>query len=139
MCTVICPVHADLDIDAAGVCAAGLRAAIRLAPDVPVLDLGGAGFCESIGSNVLVRVRSDCGHRGVSLRPAAVGPQVRRLLEIVGADRVFELFANAAAAAAVWDTPGVTLFGPSEPGSGYRNTEARGQLWQMIFDGPRAV
>ncbi|MFF2147006.1 STAS domain-containing protein [Kitasatospora sp. NPDC058190] len=54
-----------------------------------VVDLADLSFCDSTGLNALLSARLDALANSVRLILATPSPQVRRLLEITGADEVF--------------------------------------------------
>ncbi|MFE6128724.1 STAS domain-containing protein [Streptomyces sp. NPDC056437] len=60
---------------------------------VIVLDASAITFADSTLLNVLLSVR-----RSADLRIAAPGPQIRRLLELTGADQVLSVYAHVEAA-----------------------------------------
>ncbi len=54
-----------------------------------VLDLSRTDFCDSMGLNALLRLRSEAKARGIQVHLAAVSPQVTRVLKITQADTIF--------------------------------------------------
>ncbi|SEL18257.1 STAS domain-containing protein [Streptacidiphilus jiangxiensis] len=90
----------ELDHDTAPLLA---DAALALADDgvaYLVIDCSGLRFCDSTGLNVLLKARLRTVDDGGRFALAGVGPQLRRLLELTGADGVFETHADVAAALA---------------------------------------
>ncbi|MEY9875244.1 anti-anti-sigma factor [Streptacidiphilus sp. MAP12-33] len=63
-----------------------------------VIDCSALRFCDSTGLNVLLKARLRTVDDGGRFVLAGVGPQLRRLLELTGADGVFETRADVAAA-----------------------------------------
>lgn len=53
------------------------------------LDLSRLGFCDSTGLNLLLRLHHQAEKRGVPMHLAAISPQVARVLEITGTDKIF--------------------------------------------------
>ncbi|MFC4031090.1 STAS domain-containing protein [Streptomyces polygonati] len=83
--------HGDLDIENLG----PLRQALETAAEGPavVLDASGVTFADSSFLSVLLGVR-----QLTDLRVAGAPPQVLRLLEITGADRIIPLYPSVAEA-----------------------------------------
>ncbi|WP_188302663.1 STAS domain-containing protein [Streptomyces sp. CBMA123] len=65
-----------------------------------VVDLTGLTFCDSIGLNALLRTRIAARAAGIAFVLAVPTPQIRRLLEITGADDVLTVRDSARAALA---------------------------------------
>jgi anti-anti-sigma factor len=82
----------DLDIENLG----PLRQALETAAEGPavILDASGITFADSSFLSVLLSVR-----QLTDLRVAGAPPQVLRLLEITGADRIIPLYASVSEAA----------------------------------------
>ncbi|MBA9002289.1 STAS domain-containing protein [Thermomonospora cellulosilytica] len=66
-----------------------LTALVRDRAERVVVDLGGVGFCDSTGLNVLLAAHRDLTAQGGSLALAAPTPTVRRILQVTGLDTVF--------------------------------------------------
>lgn len=83
--------HGDIDIETLG----PLRQALEAAADSPVvvLDASGITFADSSFLSVLLTVR-----QRTDLRVAGAPPQVKRLLELTGADRIIALYPSVAQA-----------------------------------------
>ena len=56
-----------------------------------VVDLGGIDFVDSVGAGLLVAVRKRAVALGGELRLARPEPQVARVLELAGIDRIVEV------------------------------------------------
>ncbi|MFF5185441.1 STAS domain-containing protein [Streptomyces sp. NPDC000345] len=82
------------DMHSLGPLADALRAAAEEHPRV-VLDAAGITFADSTLLNLLLRV-----HQVTTLRVAAPAPQLRRVLEVTGADTVLDVRDTVADAAA---------------------------------------
>ncbi|MCU7826590.1 STAS domain-containing protein [Kitasatospora sp. DSM 101779] len=93
---LVCAVEGDLDLDGAHAARPDLEAALDAAAAALCLDLGGVGFCDSSGLNLLLRLRSRARERGVRLVLSSLPPQTKRLLDMTGADTVFTVFGSAA-------------------------------------------
>lgn len=63
-----------------------------LEPDRLILDLTGLTFIDSSGLGVLVWAHHQLAERGSRLCLAAPGPQVQRVLQISGLDRLLHLY-----------------------------------------------
>lgn len=61
------------------------------APASVVIDLARLTFCDSAGLNALLQARLMCGESGRALTLANPGPQISRLLNITGADTLFDI------------------------------------------------
>ncbi|MER6304422.1 STAS domain-containing protein [Kitasatospora sp. NPDC001539] len=77
----------EADMEQRGALDAALAAAVEDAPPRLVVDLARLDFCDSAGLNALLKVRREAA--GIPVALAAPGPQMRRLLEITGAEQVF--------------------------------------------------
>jgi anti-sigma B factor antagonist len=66
-----------------------------------VLDLSGVSFCDSAGLNVLLRAGQQADRSGAELVLACVPPQLRRTLEMTGADQVLHIYDTVAEARTV--------------------------------------
>ncbi|MGW2254203.1 STAS domain-containing protein [Kitasatospora sp. NPDC001660] len=75
-----------------------LRRAIKNGEPRLIIDLAGVSFCDSTGLNALLAARLDATANSVRLILVAPPPQLRRLLEITGADEVFTIRYNVQAA-----------------------------------------
>ncbi|MFF3214443.1 STAS domain-containing protein [Streptomyces sp. NPDC002886] len=87
------PDHLSGDMDLGHVAAlrAVLSAACTGAPARVVVDLAGLAFCDSTGLNALLQGRLMCVESGRALALANPAPQMSRLLNITGADTVFDI------------------------------------------------
>jgi len=61
---------------------------------VLVLDLGGVGFCDSLGVAALVRIYRHGTELGYRLRVTNVREHIAHVLQISGLDQVFEVQAG---------------------------------------------
>ncbi|MGW4645597.1 STAS domain-containing protein [Kitasatospora sp. NPDC004289] len=95
---VVCRLVGDLDVESLSPAEQVLDEALHARPEVVVVDLAEVGFCDSSGLNLLLRTRVAAQGAGVGLRLAAASAPVRRLLELTGAEAVFELSPSVQAA-----------------------------------------
>jgi anti-sigma B factor antagonist len=65
-----------------------------------IVDLSGVAFLDSTGVGVLVSLFKAARRSGRSARFASVAPGVRSVLEVIKLDRIFDLYPDAASAAA---------------------------------------
>ncbi|NEA45444.1 STAS domain-containing protein [Streptomyces sp. SID10815] len=86
--------HGAYDMHSITPLASALDSAAGKHPKV-VLDTSGVTFADSTLLNLLIRT-----HRAVTLRVAAPGPQLQRLLEITGVDTLLQTRATVAEAVA---------------------------------------
>ncbi|MFJ4095190.1 STAS domain-containing protein [Kitasatospora sp. NPDC089913] len=99
--TAVCVLVGDLDIETLPPAEQALDEALRTGPRILVVDLGQVGFCDSSGLNLLLKARMSATAAGAELRLAAASPTVLRLLELTGADTVFQLHPTVGDALAV--------------------------------------
>ncbi|WP_405008271.1 STAS domain-containing protein [Kitasatospora purpeofusca] len=97
---MLCVLVGDLDIETLAPAAEALDALVAQGPGAVVIDLGGVGFCDSSGLNVLLKTRIAAEHGGLELRLAAVPPTVMRVLDLTGARAVFSIHDSVAGALA---------------------------------------
>ncbi|MEV0186932.1 STAS domain-containing protein [Kitasatospora purpeofusca] len=97
---MLCILVGDLDIETLAPAAEMLDALVAQRPRAVVIDLGGVGFCDSSGLNVLLRTRIAAEQGGLELRLAAVPPTVMRVLDLTGARAVFSIHESVAGALA---------------------------------------
>ncbi|MFE6746484.1 STAS domain-containing protein [Kitasatospora purpeofusca] len=81
----------ELDLTEVPLLDGALNAALALCPEVLTVDLGAVTFMDSAGLNSFLRARTRAERQGSALHLADPSPQVMRLLEITGADRVFSV------------------------------------------------
>ncbi|MFC5910009.1 STAS domain-containing protein [Streptacidiphilus monticola] len=94
--TEVLAVAGELDRDGLGAVREKIEEAWARRPQRLVFDLERLRFCDSSGLNLLLRVRSRAEQENVRLLLAAPGVAVRRLLELTGAETVFELYPTVA-------------------------------------------
>ncbi len=70
-----------------------------------VVDLSGISFVDSTGVGVLVSLFKAARRNGRDARFTGIAPGVRSVLEIIKLDRIFEVYPDAASAAAALRPP----------------------------------
>ncbi|WP_042366071.1 STAS domain-containing protein [Streptacidiphilus neutrinimicus] len=90
----------ELDHDTAPALARAIGSLADAGVTCVVVDCSQLGFCDSTGLNVLLKARLATTEDGGRFLLAGPGPQLRRLLELTGADGVFETHSDLATALA---------------------------------------
>ncbi|WP_043478046.1 STAS domain-containing protein [Kitasatospora sp. MBT66] len=90
----------ELDLDQVPVLHAALHRALAVRPAPPMLlvDLGGVTFMDSTGLNALLLARIEAARAGTTVHLARPSHIVARLLEITGTDQVFPIDPDVPAA-----------------------------------------
>lgn len=90
-------VHARGEIDVFTSASLGqhLRSAMIASPAQIVLDLSEVTFIDGAGLRVLERYHQECRDQGLSFGITQPAPHIRRLLELVGLDRVLPVIDRA--------------------------------------------
>ncbi|MFD4740225.1 STAS domain-containing protein [Streptomyces virginiae] len=86
-------VGGEMDIDRAPMMYDALQAAITepAGSDEIVVDLSDLSFCDSSGLNALIHARQTAAEHGRRIILRTPPPQLRRLLEMTGADALFPI------------------------------------------------
>ncbi|MGW0909575.1 STAS domain-containing protein [Streptomyces sp. NPDC002853] len=79
----------ELDFDTAPCALEAVAACLAKQPTSLCLDLAGISFCDCAGLNSLLTARISVLRGGVDLYVEGVGPQLARLLALIGADGIF--------------------------------------------------
>ena len=66
--------------------------------DVAIIDMTGVTFLDSAALGVLIGFKKRMAERKATVRVVLISLQLRRLFEITGLDRVFEIFPSLEAA-----------------------------------------
>jgi anti-anti-sigma factor len=99
--SVVVVVEGELDVDSAPALSAELNTALDDQQTAAiVVDCAGMSFCDSTGLNALLAARLRAEGQGVGLRLAAIPTTTSRMFAITGADTVFQLYPDVAAALA---------------------------------------
>ncbi|MEU9031210.1 STAS domain-containing protein [Streptomyces sp. NPDC048383] len=90
---LIVHVGGEMDVDRAPMLAEALYAAIRQpgGADEIVVDVAELFFCDSSGLNALITAQHEAKAHGCHISLRAPQPQLRRLLELTGADAFFSV------------------------------------------------
>ncbi|MEU1369913.1 STAS domain-containing protein [Streptomyces sp. NPDC005803] len=78
----------ELDLDSGFVVQEAVTACLAKEPPRLCLDLAGVSFCDCAGLSALLRARIAVLRAGVDLVVEGVGPQLARLLRLIGADDI---------------------------------------------------
>jgi len=78
----------ELDLDTAPHVREAVLACLAEQPTSLCLDLTGVTFCDCAGLSALLRARSAALRAGAALVVEGVGPQLARLLSLIGADGI---------------------------------------------------
>jgi anti-sigma B factor antagonist len=87
---VIAP--AEVDIANAALMSAALLRAAGSGREVIILDMTATQFCDSAGLSVLIRGHRRAVAEGGSLRVVTATPQLLRILDVTGLDRLLQHF-----------------------------------------------
>ncbi|WP_307128807.1 STAS domain-containing protein [Streptomyces sp. B1I3] len=79
----------ELDLDTASYVREAVTASLEERPTGLCLDLTGVSFCDCAGLSALLRARSSVLRAGVEFVVEGVGPQLERLLSLIGAAGLF--------------------------------------------------
>ncbi|GAA2250473.1 MULTISPECIES: STAS domain-containing protein [Kitasatospora] len=91
---IVLTLEGELDHDSAGPLREALDEALRQSPEQLVVDCSGLAFCDSTGLNLLLRARLTAEAAGGRIVLTGPSPIVARMLEITGAQDVFQVFAT---------------------------------------------
>ncbi|MFF1452147.1 STAS domain-containing protein [Streptomyces sp. NPDC058274] len=75
----------ELDVDTAPYVQKAMAGCLADRPKSLCLDLTGVGFCDCAGLNALLAARMSVLHAGVELVVEGIGPQLARLIDLIGA------------------------------------------------------
>jgi len=91
-----------IEIDAAnvGLVEAALASALASRPTVLIADGTTTVFCDSSGIGTLIRAHRQAAATGAQLRVVITTSQVRRVLELIGADQLLRVYPSLACAQA---------------------------------------
>lgn len=79
----------ELDLDSAPYVRDAVAACLVERPALLFLDLTGVSFCDCAGLNSLLKARNTALWADVELRLEGIGPQVSRLISLIGATHLF--------------------------------------------------
>ncbi|MFF4401100.1 STAS domain-containing protein [Streptomyces sp. NPDC001480] len=83
-------VRGELDFDADRWLRTDLDDVLSRSVDGITLDLGAVDFCDCAGLNILLTLRKRALEQGRTVAIRAVSPTVQRLLDLTGADELFQ-------------------------------------------------
>jgi anti-sigma B factor antagonist len=84
----------EIDVASAPGFHASLFDLIGQEPDMVIVDMSGVTFIDSTGLGVLVAAEKQMRDGGHQLRLVVTQPQITRLLELTGLDKVFTVLSN---------------------------------------------
>jgi anti-sigma B factor antagonist len=103
---VIVPLPGEIDIANAGHVGEQLRAAFAAGVTIVIADLGSTVFCDCSGVRQLMRAYHRAVAAGAELRVVARSAAVLRVLRLLGADRVLQVYPSLPAALMAGPDPG---------------------------------
>lgn len=103
---VVLPVDGDVDVATAPLLRQRLDSLLDNGPSEVVVDLSAVGFLDSSGLGALVWGLKKAKARGGWVRLVVVEPRVRRMFELTGLDRSFQIFDTVFLAQAVGSRAG---------------------------------
>ncbi|MFF4540003.1 STAS domain-containing protein [Streptomyces aureus] len=137
--TLVIALEGEAHIGTGAVLARALDEALAApALEVLVVDCSGLTFCAVAGLNELLRARRAAMEAGIAFRLAAPGRQMSRLLDIAGAEPVFDLLPSAPAPTAPSEGPRITVPPGREQPSGAMDAQVAALaalVAQQIRDG----
>jgi anti-sigma B factor antagonist len=98
--TAVVRLPAEIDLTGADVVREALLAALNQAALALIVDMTGTTFCDSSGITALARAARRATATGATLRLAATAPPVLRVLNLVGIDRIIDIYPTVDAALA---------------------------------------
>ena len=90
--TIVVPLPAEIDIANADRVDAELNAAFGPGVGMVVADMSGTRFCDTSGVHALVMAHKRAQASGTGFRVVVRPGEVRRILEILGLDRVLAIY-----------------------------------------------
>jgi anti-sigma B factor antagonist len=87
--TPVLEAQGEIDVASAPEFHASLADLIGQDPDIVIVDMSGVTFIDSTGLGVLVAAEKEMREGGHDLRLVVTQPQIIRLLELTGLDKVF--------------------------------------------------
>ena len=96
----VVPLPAEIDAANVGVVEAALASALARRPAVLIADGTQTSFCDSSGIAALIYAHRQAAATQAQLRVVMTGSQVRRVLELTGADQLLPVYPSLAAAQA---------------------------------------
>jgi anti-anti-sigma factor len=98
--TVVVTLPAEIDVGNSGLVQAALAGALASTPNVVVADGTATGFCDCSAIAALMAIHRQAASTGVTLRVVVTTAAVRRVLEILEADQVLQVYPSLDAAQA---------------------------------------
>jgi anti-sigma B factor antagonist len=98
--TSVVRVPVEIDLTNADAVRETLLAALNQAARALIVDMTDTTFCDSAGITAVVRAARRAAATGATIRLAVSAPPVLRVLNLVGIDRLIEIYPNVDAARA---------------------------------------
>jgi anti-sigma B factor antagonist len=98
--TAIIRLPGEIDLTRSDAVRETLLAALNQAALALIVDMTGTTFCDSSGITALVRAARRAAATGATIRLAVTAPPVLRVLNLVGIDRLLEIYPSVDAARA---------------------------------------
>jgi anti-sigma B factor antagonist len=98
--TAVVALPAEIDAANVGLVEAALASALASRPMVLIADGTSTAFCDSSGIGSLVHAHRQAAAIGAQLRVVITTSQVRRILELIGADQLLQIYPSLPAAQA---------------------------------------
>jgi len=92
--TAVVPLPAEIDAANIGLIETALIGALASRPVVLIADGTRTAFCDSSGIGALIHVHHQAAATGAQLRVVIAGSPVRRILELIGADQLLDVYAS---------------------------------------------
>ena len=94
--TAVVPLPPEIDAANIGLVEAALAGALASRPTVLIADGTSTAFCDSSGIGALIHAHRQAAATGAQLRVVMPGPQVRRVLQLIGADQLLLVYPSLA-------------------------------------------
>lgn len=98
--TAVVALPAEIDAANAGLVEAALVSALASRPTVLIADGTTTAFCDSRGVGALIGAHRQAAAAGAQLRLVITGAPVRRILKLIGADQLLQVYPSLAGAQA---------------------------------------
>jgi anti-sigma B factor antagonist len=104
--TIVIPLPAELDVNNSGQIEAALISVLASSPGVVVADGTQTSFCDCSGIVALVSAHCKAAAAGAQMKTVIASSPVLRLLELIGADQILQLYPSLTSAYPAHEVPG---------------------------------